>query len=392
MAVVERAQAAGETSYEEAAYDLAIAKLRLGRSLKLGGDTQLAIEPLREARGRLQTLADAGDRSAARMASVAICEAGDCLRDLGRLSQAASAYEEAILRSTRSEDARQVAAIKMQLGTVRALQEQIGEALAAYDEARQTFEQLGESRSVAAILHQIGIVHQRARHYDEAENAYQASLRLEVQNGNRSAEAQTLGQLGNLYDLMDRLEEAGRFYQQAGRVFRELNDIANEGRTCANLADTLMKLGRYDDARRNIQRAIECSTPLGDSAAPWRAYATLAGIERAVGNIADSDAARQRAIDVYLAYRRDGGESLSGGVRIFGLVAEAIANNQIPYAEAQLEKLHGRADLPVYMRALIPKLQAILQGARDPSLANDSDLDYDDAAELELLLDNLAQG
>jgi len=38
---------------------------------------------------------------------------------------------------------------------------------------------------------------------------------------------------------------------------------------------------------------------------------------------------------------------------------------------------------------MIPKLQAILQGSRDPALATDPNLDYDDAAELLLLLEAL---
>jgi hypothetical protein len=44
------------------------------------------------------------------------------------------------------------------------------------------------------------------------------------------------------------------------------------------------------------------------------------------------------------------------------------------------------------MKVLLPKLRAILKGARDPSLADDPALDYDDAAELKLLLEDLARG
>ncbi len=44
-----------------------------------------------------------------------------------------------------------------------------------------------------------------------------------------------------------------------------------------------------------------------------------------------------------------------------------------------------------YLKPLIPKLQAVLRGERDPSLAADPDLDYDDAAELQLLLEHLVE-
>ena len=41
-------------------------------------------------------------------------------------------------------------------------------------------------------------------------------------------------------------------------------------------------------------------------------------------------------------------------------------------------------------KLLISKLQAILRGERNPALADDPNLDYDDAVELQLLLENLA--
>lgn len=40
---------------------------------------------------------------------------------------------------------------------------------------------------------------------------------------------------------------------------------------------------------------------------------------------------------------------------------------------------------------MLPKLQTILHGDRDPALADDPALDYDDAAELLLLLERLAE-
>ena len=271
-------------------------------------------------------------------------------------------------------------------------QRRYGEALAAHHEARQTFEQIGESVSVGIAWHQIGIVHQETGHYDEAEKAYQAALRIEVQSGDRSGEASTLCQLGNLYDSNGRIEEAVRFYQHGATVYRELNNLAGEGRTYCNLADTLIELGRHDEARREILRAIECDQPLGHAAEPWKTFRTLTKIEQAAGNMAAASAARERAIGAYLAYRRDDGENLSASAQFFGLVAQAIAENQISASEPQLSQLQRNADLPAGLKALLPKLQAILHGARDPSLATDPDLDYDDAAELQLLLEHLARG
>ena len=120
-AVLETSLAASEDAYDGAAYDIAMAHVRLGRVLQMGGAAEAALTPIAEARRRFQRLAEAGDQSAARMASVCLTESGDCLRDLGRLDEAATAYEEAIELDKQRGDPRDVAAGKGQLGTVRML-------------------------------------------------------------------------------------------------------------------------------------------------------------------------------------------------------------------------------------------------------------------------------
>ena len=56
------------------------------------------------------------------MASTCITEQGDCLRELGRLDEAAAAYEERIRRGEQLGDDRGVAVGKAQLGTLHMLQ------------------------------------------------------------------------------------------------------------------------------------------------------------------------------------------------------------------------------------------------------------------------------
>ena len=78
------------------------------------------------------------------MASDCLTERGDCLLDLGRLDEAAAAYEESIRRAEKLEDEREVAVGKVQLGTVRMEQHRYPEALKAYEEARDRFTRLDE--------------------------------------------------------------------------------------------------------------------------------------------------------------------------------------------------------------------------------------------------------
>jgi len=379
---------AGDEAYSEAAYDIAVSHFQLGRVLLMGGAAEAALSPLAEAQQRSQQLADAGNIDAARMASAAITESGDCLRNLGRLEEAAAAYEEALKLDEKRGDARDVAAGKGQLGTVRMLQKKYAEALQIYAEARDSFESLGEPGSVATAWHQIGMVHKRAKQYDRAESAYRQSLAIKVARKNRAGEASSLTELGNLYNEMGRLEEAVIFYRQAGDIYVELQNLRDEGIDRSNIANALIKLQRYDEARTELLRAIECGKPYGHAAEPWKTFDILYDLEQATGNPQAAAAARQQAIAKYLAYRQAGGENQNPGAKLCAVVLQAIQQKQKGEAEKVLKQFLG-ADAEPWAKAMVPKLQAILAGDRNPALAQDPNLDYDDAAELQLLLERL---
>ena len=142
----------------------------LARVLQTAGGSEQALPLLDEARQRFEAVArKQPGQGAERMASVCLTEQGSCLRYLGRLDEAAAAYEESILRAERLDYARQVAVGKGQLGAVRMDQRRYPEALAAYAEARERFTQLEEPGSVAVSWHQTGMVYQVAGQPEAAE-------------------------------------------------------------------------------------------------------------------------------------------------------------------------------------------------------------------------------
>jgi len=387
--VLRRCLSAGEAAYSGAAYDTARAHFRLGRVLKRRGSAEAALEPLSEAQRRFQGLADAGNTSAERMASVAIAERADCLMFLGRLDDSATAYEEAIQHAEKLGDKRQVAAVKINLGTVRLLQGRYDDALTIYDETRTIFEGLGEPRTVATIWHQIGSVHEEAGGLDKAEGAYRQSLAIKVQQGDRAGEADSLNELGGLYYMMDRLDEAAIFYRQAADIYVELGDTANEGKARSNLAVMLINLERYDDARRELRLAIECKQPFGHAAELWKTWDILHDLEIAVGNRDAAAAAREKAIETYLAYRKAGGGRHEPAAQLCTMVAQAIQQGNTAEVEQALAQASESAETPSWLKVMIPKLQAVLRGKRDPALADDPELHYTHAVELQLLLESL---
>jgi len=272
------------------------------------------------------------------------------------------------------------------------LQQRYQEALEAYQEALQLFDALGEPGSVAVAWHQIGMVYRYARQFEQAERAYRQALAMRVQQQDRHGESDTVGELGTLYNAMGRPKEAVAFYRQAANIDVTLGDLINEGRDRSNLAATLITLQRYDDARQELQRALECKKPFGHAAAPWRTWARLHNLEQATGNAPAAADAWQQAVQCYLAYRRDGGESQAPGVRLCAQIVHAMRQGDTSEVTQFLAQAAAEADTPAWLKAMLPKLHAILEGDRDPALAADPALDYDDAAELLLLLETLAAG
>jgi len=386
--LLQRARAAGKGAYAEAPYDIAYAYWLFGRALNSIGDSEPALQPLHDAQQRFQALADVGNVSAERMAAAAIGEAANCLIRLGRYDEAAAAYEQSIRRAEKLGDRRMAAVGRGNLGSVRLGQKLYVEALKSYREALRIFESLGEPGGVAIGWHQIGRAHSETGQFEHAEQAYRQSLAVWVQLKSRTGEASSLTELGNLYHQMGRLEESATFYGQAAGIAAQLQDKGKEGLRRSNLGATLIKLRRYDEARRELYRAIECSQPFGHAAELWKSWALLHDLEQATGNAMASDAAREQAIASYVGYRRAGGESQSLQGQLFAVVSEAIQRGATTKAEQHLDEL-SREDIPAWAQTLVVALQAILRGDRDPALAADPNLDYMNAAELQLLLEAL---
>jgi tetratricopeptide (TPR) repeat protein len=387
--LLERCLADGDAAYQGAAYDIAVAYYHLGSTLASLGAAEAALHPLTEAQQRSQVLVEAGNAGASYVAAVAIAERGNCLADLGRLDEAVAAYEDAIERFEQGDDRRNIAAVKGQLGTVLMVQQRDEEALAAYQEALKLFDAFGEPVSVAVAWHQIGRVYRRAQKFEQAEQAYRESLAITVQQQDRSGEADTLHELGHLYNVMGRLEEAVTFSRQAAERYITLQNLISEGGARQGLAVSLITLLRYNEARQELHRVFVCNSQFGHAAEPWKTWALLHNLEEATGNTPAAADAWQQAVQSYLAYRRDGGGNHAPSAQLCSQIAYTIRHGDTTEAIQFLARAAAAADTPARLKIMLPKLHAILHGDRAPALAADPALNYDDAAELLLLLETL---
>jgi len=383
--VLAECERAGMQAYPEGEYDWAMAQFSLGRVLKHIGRPEQALPYLENAERRFIALADAGSAGAANTACVCLTEMGDCFSALGQYSKAAKEYEKSIELSEKQGDSRQIAVGKSQLAAARMGQKNCPEALRLYAEAKIIFELYREPSTVAAILHQTGRVHQEAKNYPAAEQSFRESLAISIREGNKVLEASSLNELGTLYDLhMGRFEDAVQVYERAVGIAVELKDLMKEGIRRNNLADCLLKLRRPAEARTQLLRAIECKAHFGHSVSPWTTWAILANLETAEDNPTAAAAARQKAMLAYTAYRKDGGESQSNRFNLVTMTAQALQADDVGELLSQFE--NGlQQDYPAFVIALLRALTALLRGHHTHALADDPELDFMDAVELNLM-------
>jgi len=377
----------GESAYAGADYDIALACLTLGRLLGISGAAEAGLEILSQAQKRFEALAARGDATVERMISIVISERGDLLSALGRLDEAAEAYEQLIVFGEKRGDLRSIAVNRGQLGRVHLFQGRHVEALRNYAQARSIFEKLAEPGSLAVTWHQTGLVQAQLGRYEEAEDAYRKSLSLTVQLRNDAGQAGSLHALGSLYSQMDRNEEAVSFYRQSADIYVRLQDIQDEGRARNNLAIVLMRLKRYDEARSELRRAIECKKPYGHQAELWKSWSVLSTLEQVTGNKEAAASAREQAMESYRRYRLDGGAPQSQGATLCTLVGAALQTNDAVKAEEIINQIQSTD--AQRLKPIANKLLSILKGDHSPELASDPDLDYAEAVEVQLLLTGL---
>ena len=126
--------------------------------------------------------------------------------------------------------------------------------------------------------------------------------------------------------------------------------------------------------------------PFGHAAQPWRTFHILNKLERALGNAAEA----HRAHDLARDHTSPTGAMAAKARTRAGEFYDLMATNP-EAAKPQLVELSQSPDLPTYLQALLSALQAVAAGSRDPALADEPSLDFDDAAELLLLIEKLTR-
>ncbi len=164
-----------------------------------------------------------------------------------------------------------------------------------------------------------------------------------------------------------------------------------EWRGIHSLAGSLFKLGRTAEARDQILQAIKRSESFGHATQPWNAWNILNEIEASDGNTQAAGEARRKALELFLAYRRDGGENHQASGFLCAAIAPALLAQDRDGAQKLIDEGLQKTDRDNEngSHVFFDTLNAIAAGQRDTTLADNPALSYDQAVEIILLLEAL---
>ena len=93
----------------------------------------------------------------------------------------------------------------------------------------------------------------------------------------------------------------------------------------------------------------------------------------------------------YLAYRQQGGYAQRYGGKLVDHVLGLISQQKVDEIQPLFNQLAHDPNTPDSLKQLMQDVVTILNGSRDPALAGDPALGFDDAAEILFLIERLRE-
>lgn len=217
---------------------------------------------------------------------------------------------------------------------------QLDPALAAARQGADINAAIGQHRNHAAGLVRTAQILMQQGHYDEADTEYDRALSAARRAGDTELQGTTLQHQGSLADDRRQYSRAAALYQQALNLFQASGDAENIMRTCNLLGVVEQKQGRLAEARAWYERSREIAREREDSQSLGVAAQNLGIVCQHEGEAARESGDEAAALRHFTAAERFLQESLQLRLDRGDEPAEAEAQGQL----GQLYRLMGRLD------------------------------------------------
>src|SRR5258708_3733605 len=181
---------------------------------------------------------------------------GSALDASGRVAEARTHLEAALLLAREAQDARCGAHVLAKLADLHRRDGRMEEARAFHAQALALARELADRALECMVLNDLGTLEKHLGRFEESRALWEAALAIARGIGDRRWEGGLLGNLGGLHFSGGGLDDA-RAHLEAGLVVaRELGDRKFEGNALCNLGLIYQLLGRMEEAGEQLQAAL----------------------------------------------------------------------------------------------------------------------------------------
>jgi tetratricopeptide (TPR) repeat protein len=189
---------------------------------------------------------------------------GIAYRNLGKLDDALTHYEQSLAIKKQIGDKRGIASSLSEIAYIHDLQGRPDRAVASYKEALDIRRALGDKRGVGITLANLGASYLDRGRYPESLEALREALQVHRETGDETWQARCLHNIGSLYYATAQFEES-RTYLERALELREKSKVPGTiAVTLASLGDVFTRLGEYERAQTFYLRAIDLWRNAGD--------------------------------------------------------------------------------------------------------------------------------
>jgi tetratricopeptide (TPR) repeat protein len=288
--LIERLDPVERRIYELRAYGLALAVLEFGGQYREGLDYARRMLRLAQARR---------NREAEARAHLAI---GRMQRELGQLTIAEAALQQARALAERDELGELEAEVRIHLAKVHQLQGRHLEAFQELQLAQEEQEQHDDRVKLARVFTVIGDIYRVLGAGREAMSFYTRALGLEQGRGSPLGQAILKDKIGLALLEQNKLQEARAAEEDSLRLRESLNDIVGQARSYSVLGMIASRLGQHEQALAYYERARDLEEQTQNRRGHGIALLHLGDAARALRNF---DLAREHYLRALAIGRRD---------------------------------------------------------------------------------------
>lgn len=196
-------------------------------------------------------------------------------------------------------DARGVANVQVNLGTLNYHLSQLDEAVRYWGQAALFFERHGPASRLGLVYSNIGSAFSEMEKLDSAEIYHRRALHIHEKNKDAKGMAKALNNLGVTFEYSSRYDEALSCYRKARVLCDSLHDLAGSIRAMLNGATILEYQQKYTEALKANLQALVLMPKCRDKALYRLIYLNLAGVYSKMNRYKEAF----ESLDTYHAYK-----------------------------------------------------------------------------------------